>query len=206
MERPDRAPVRSVPPAPDIAAIVRELRQAHGLTLEELAERSGLSASFLSAVERGTSDIAFGRLVRLAAAFELEVGALIGHHDRRDRPLIVDADALAAVSRGPGIDYRQLLVAGVEIQLVVVTLDPRSGFADALAHRGVDVLYVVEGAIVLTWDGDDHHLAAGQVGVWPGERHHSFRNDADVRARFVAVSSHAVWGATGRGARRAVAQ
>ena len=46
----------------DVGAIVGLLRRKRGMSLDELATRSDLSPSFISAVERGKSDIALGRL------------------------------------------------------------------------------------------------------------------------------------------------
>ena len=47
---------------PRVGEVIRRLRQQRGFLLRDLAERSGLSQSFLGAVERGQSDIAVGRL------------------------------------------------------------------------------------------------------------------------------------------------
>lgn len=53
----------------DIANYIHELRDAAGFTLMELAEKTGLSASFLSDIERGRTDPSMKTLRKLAAAF-----------------------------------------------------------------------------------------------------------------------------------------
>ena len=45
--------------APDIGKHVKIARKALGLTLERLAERTGVSKSMLSAIERGTANPTF---------------------------------------------------------------------------------------------------------------------------------------------------
>src|SRR6478609_6292080 len=62
-------------PAP--GEVLRRLRTQRGWSLRDVAERSGLSASFLGAVERGESDIALERLARLAAIFDHDVGSFL---------------------------------------------------------------------------------------------------------------------------------
>ena len=54
-----------------IAAQVRSLRASRGLTLEELAERSGVSRSMISLIERGESSPTAVLLERLAAGLNV---------------------------------------------------------------------------------------------------------------------------------------
>src|SRR5256885_7566012 len=56
---------------------LRELRNARGLRLSDLARASGLSVSFLSQVEQGQSDIAVGRLMRIAHALQVQLTELV---------------------------------------------------------------------------------------------------------------------------------
>src|SRR3954453_21641862 len=56
---------------------LRELRTARGLRLADLARDSGLSVSFLSQVEQGQSDIAVGRLMRIAHALDVRMTELV---------------------------------------------------------------------------------------------------------------------------------
>ncbi|MFD0507806.1 helix-turn-helix domain-containing protein [Streptomyces chiangmaiensis] len=63
--------------APMVAAIgetVRSIRRERTLTLEQLAEASGLSAGVISQLERGIGNPAFATLVQLAHALDVPVG------------------------------------------------------------------------------------------------------------------------------------
>ncbi|MFN3844009.1 MAG: helix-turn-helix domain-containing protein [Rehaibacterium terrae] len=59
--------------AEQVGAALRAARQAQGLTLEALAERTGLSLRFLSELERGKEGASLGRVLRVAAALGLEL-------------------------------------------------------------------------------------------------------------------------------------
>lgn len=48
----------------------REIREKQGLTLVQLAEKSQVSKSEISAVELGKSEITIGNLIRLCLALE----------------------------------------------------------------------------------------------------------------------------------------
>ena len=56
---------------------IRAMRKIRGLTVGQLAHRAGLSRSFVTAVEAGSSSIALVRLRRVAYALGMTVSQLI---------------------------------------------------------------------------------------------------------------------------------
>src|SRR4051794_34561412 len=160
----------------DVGAIVGLLRRKRGMSLDELATRSDLSPSFISAVERGKSDIALGRLSRIAAVFGLDVASLLTYSSNTARPRFLTSDDRVPVDRGEGVDYRRLRLPGVDFELITVSFEPRTAFRDALAHDGIDIVYVPVGSIVLVFDGVDYVMNAGDSGVWSGRTPHAFRH------------------------------
>lgn len=61
---------------------IQELRMARGLSLSELAERSGVAKSYLSAIERSLQDNpSIHVLERLAAVLHVPVQQLLLSHD-----------------------------------------------------------------------------------------------------------------------------
>lgn len=176
-----------------VGAIVHRLRRQRGLSLEDLAAASGVSASFLSAVERGASDIAVGRLSRVAAAFGLDLVTFLGYFSTAGKPRIMTAADRIPVDRGEGIDYYHLPVPGADVEVVSATFAPHTGFRDAMVHSGLDIVYVVSGEIVLIYDGVEYTLSCGELGVWPSSHPHSFRNDGDTPAEFFAIATETVW-------------
>ncbi|MDP6969227.1 MAG: XRE family transcriptional regulator [Gammaproteobacteria bacterium] len=65
-------------PPPNIGKIIRDARKSLGLTLERLAERSGVSRSMLSAIERGTANPTFAIVWSLAQSLGLDLSVLEG--------------------------------------------------------------------------------------------------------------------------------
>ena len=74
--------------AAHLGQTLRSLRTARGLRLADLADESGLSASFLSQVEQGQSDISVGRLMRIAQALRVRMTDLVELPAPPDRPLV----------------------------------------------------------------------------------------------------------------------
>jgi SOS-response transcriptional repressor LexA len=63
---------------------VARLRKARGMTLERLAERAGVTHSFLSRLERGKTGISSPTAAQLAVALEVPLSELSGHSDSAD--------------------------------------------------------------------------------------------------------------------------
>ncbi|MDI3328449.1 MAG: helix-turn-helix transcriptional regulator [Alicyclobacillaceae bacterium] len=57
---------------------LKELRLERGLTVKELAERAGVSQSYVYAVEAGTRGSQVDKLVRIAKALGVDLSTLIG--------------------------------------------------------------------------------------------------------------------------------
>ena len=61
-----------------VGSCIYELRERVGLTLEQLAERSGLSSSRLTTIEHGEVDIKLGTLLLLAMSLDVTLPELFG--------------------------------------------------------------------------------------------------------------------------------
>src|SRR5438445_7757642 len=60
-----------------VGARVRRVRLEHGLNQTEMAERLGVSISYLNLIERNQRPLTANVLLRLASAFDLELRALM---------------------------------------------------------------------------------------------------------------------------------
>jgi transcriptional regulator with XRE-family HTH domain len=173
--------------------VLRGLRKQSGLSLSKVAAASGLSPSFLSAVERGESDISVQRLARVAAVLNHDLGSLLGYSERRTRPCPVPEEDRIVVNRGEGIEYEALRITGTGFTFFVSTFAPRTAYSTPLTHAGLDVCYVLEGEVVLRFAGEDYALKRGDCYTWPGSYPHLLRNDSNRRARIAAVTTEIVY-------------
>jgi transcriptional regulator with XRE-family HTH domain len=177
---------------PKVGEVIRRLRRQRGFSLRDLAERSGLSQSFLGAVERGQSDIAVGRLAQVARVLGHDVASLLGYSLRRATPVVIRPDEHVRVDRGPGVDFRTFGIPGSHLEFMVATFAPRARLDDVVTHAGLDVMYVSEGSLVLVVDGVDHAIGASECAVWPASHAHTVRNDGEVPAVALGFTTEAV--------------
>ncbi|MCD6476351.1 MAG: helix-turn-helix transcriptional regulator [Anaerolineaceae bacterium] len=59
----------------EIGNILRQKRKSQGLTLEQVAQHSGLSMRFISEVERGKATAEFGKVLFLLSAVGVDLFA-----------------------------------------------------------------------------------------------------------------------------------
>ncbi|MGH3642760.1 MAG: MerR family transcriptional regulator, partial [Mycobacterium sp.] len=68
---------------------IRELRKQRGMTLRDLSASTGLSASYISSVERGSAAPSIASLQKIAATFETNVlGIMTDSYELPDSPLV----------------------------------------------------------------------------------------------------------------------
>lgn len=174
-----------------LAARLRELRAARGLTLDGLAERSGVSRSMISLVERGESSPTANLLDRLAAGLGVTLASLFAAGAQADASPVARRGEQPAW-RDPGTGYvrRNLSPPGFAspIELVEVVLPAGAhvvydtGPRAALVHQQ---LLLLEGGIEVTVGADVHALAAGDCLAMRVDRPTGFRNPGERPARYL---------------------
>lgn len=179
-----RAP-SSVAPAP---ARLRSLRLAAGFSLRGLGERTGLSASFLSGLERGTSGASLAALVRLAGAYGTTLAALVGDADPPGggdsrspesspsaRERVVRGDERPTLDAGRGVRIEDLALGPTQLQPQLFVLAPGATSDGAYDHAGEEFLFVLAGWLVV-WlaERECHELAPGDALTFPSSIPHRF--------------------------------
>jgi transcriptional regulator with XRE-family HTH domain len=172
-----------------IARRVRAARQAVGLTLDELAERSGVSRAMISKVERGEARPTAVLLGRLANALRTTLSDFF-REESVTGPLVRAAEQ--PVWRDPETGYlrRNVTAEGAGLDIVDVTLPPAASIAydNAVAPFAADqVVWVREGRLRLTLGDDAYDLASGDSLAMSLDRPIRFQNMAASPVRYAVV-------------------
>jgi XRE family transcriptional regulator, regulator of sulfur utilization len=182
---------------PTLGARVRALREAEGLSLRDLSERSGVSAPMLSQVERGETSPTVAVAERIAAGLDLRLSQLLRLDEGGGAVAIVRAQERR---KGPGgtKGHRYELLTpplpGLRSELSRHELVPGArtgGAGDPPMHEpGSRETAVVErGAVVLVCDGERHDLAEGDCVTFDADLPHHFENPGPGPAGLLAVVS-----------------
>ncbi|MGE0718412.1 MAG: helix-turn-helix domain-containing protein [Alphaproteobacteria bacterium] len=176
-----------------LAARLRALRADRGLTLEGLAERSGVSRSMISLVERGESSPTASVLNRLAMGLGVALADLF---DEAERP---DASPLSRRAgqgswRDPETGYvrRNLSPPGypspIELVEVLFPAGARVFYENAPRAAGIaQQVWVLEGTIEMTAGEETYLLEAGDCLAMRLDRPTGFRNPTDRPARYLVA-------------------
>src|SRR5918998_6392276 len=140
---------------------IRGERLGRGFSLDELADRSGVSRSMLSAVERGDKVPTVLVLDRIATGLDTSIARLLGE-ERRARVVVLRADE-QDVARDPSGWERRILspvLPGVEFELMRTTIGPGvdAGVFSPHAHGSREYVAVERGTLHLTLDGEPYLL------------------------------------------------
>jgi XRE family transcriptional regulator, regulator of sulfur utilization len=181
-----------------IGARVKALRESAGLSLRDLAERSGVSAPMLSQVERGETSPTLTIAARIAAGLELRLSQLLRLDEGGTVTIVRARERQRGGNRRRGHSLEVLTSAqpGQRAELSRHTLAPggATGAADdpPMHEPGSRETALVErGSVVLVCDGQRHVLDAGDCVTFDADLPHHFENpkERDADAAFLAVVS-----------------
>ncbi len=190
---PDAAPA---PDGDDLDAVVagigeriRALRQKNELTLQDLAERTSLSLSMLSTVERGRATASLGTLHAIARALGVQITTLFAQSGADDSPIVEFRDQIRDVTDG-GLHRRTAAYrADLGIEVYVDDFDPHTSHARTPSqHPGDEIGVVLEGELELQLGGEIFSAAAGDVAQFSARRAHLVSNVSDRPARAVWIN------------------
>jgi transcriptional regulator with XRE-family HTH domain len=182
---------------PTLGARVRALREAEGLSLRDLSERSGVSAPMLSQVERGETSPTVVVAERIAAGLDLRLSQLLRLDEGGDSVAIVRAGERRkgpGGTKGHGYELLTPPLPGLRAEVSRHELAPGArtgGAGDPPMHEpGSRETAVVErGAVVLVCDGERHDLSEGDCVTFDADLPHHFENAGPAPAALLAVVS-----------------
>lgn len=162
-----------------IGSRIRAARQSQRMTIEQVADATGLTKGFLSRVERDLTSPSVASLVTLCQVLSIAIGDLFAVPETS---LTRAAEAPRISLGGEGI-VEKLLTARSErrLQLLQADIAPRGrGESELYAvDCDVDVLHVVRGTLTLILTNEQFTLRAGDTLSFPGREPHTWVNPSD---------------------------
>ena len=176
-----------------IARRVRDLRDEQGLSLDALAERSGVSRSNISLIERAQSSPTAVVLDKLAAGLGVTVASLFEETAASAEPSPMARVAEQPVWTDPASGYVRRNVspaARSPIQLVDVIFPPGQRIAYDSAARETEVhqqVWMIDGAMEMTVGEDHWRLETGDCLAMRLDRPIVYRNPTRSPARYLVA-------------------
>jgi len=183
----------------DIGERIRRMREAQGLSREQVSRLSGLAPERLAALEEGGAVPSIGVVIKLSRVLGSRMeGLILG---REDALLLNPALTIhrAAHPTGyqygeteQGYTYRTLTRPGTpghQMEPFLLTFVPGVTEASPISHEGQEFVYVLEGEIELSYDDDRVTLRPGDSAYLESSHPHLFRGLGGAPSRMLAVVS-----------------
>jgi transcriptional regulator with XRE-family HTH domain len=177
-----------------IGSRLKELRVNAGLSLNELAARSGVSRAMIGRIERAESSATAALLGKLCAALDITLSAVIGLSDRPPERLSRKADQ--PVWRDPETGYRrrhasaQNAASGIEIMVVDLPAGARVSYSPWGRRAYTQQLLLLAGQLTVFVGEKRFDLAEGDCLDFDVMRPVSFENSGGRLANYIVVVRH----------------
>ena len=172
----------------NIGSKIKRLRQANGLNLEELANRSELTKGFLSQLERDLTSPSVATLEDILEALGTNLQEFFSEKPaeqivfKKDDFFINEQDDYI-------ISYIIPNAQKNEMEPILIELDKQKQSMIIDPHEGQEFGYVVQGKIKLIYGDNEFILKKGETFYLKGLVSHYIVNPSETRAKVIWVST-----------------
>ncbi|MFY3791749.1 helix-turn-helix domain-containing protein [Ureibacillus sp. MALMAid1270] len=158
---------------------LRKLRKKHKMTLKALSEKTGVSISFLSQVERNKCNVTLESLRKISDALHVNPSIFFQNSKQENRE-----------SEFPFF-YEDLSrnIKGATFHPILVTLRPKENVGNEFTHKGFEFIYVLTGVLTLSIEGKVFELHENESMMFESSKLHYWWNDSLSDVQFLLVST-----------------
>jgi transcriptional regulator with XRE-family HTH domain len=181
-------------PAPSVGANLRRLRSRRGLSLERLAQRSGVSRAMLSQIELGHSAPTITLLWKVARALEVTFSTLITERGITAPRVLSARNAKLLTNQEATFSSRALFPFDQPRRTEFYELRLNAaGEERAPPHPPgtLENLVVTTGAVEIEVEGEIHRLGTGDAILFTADVPHRYRNTGPIDAVMYLVMTYA---------------
>jgi transcriptional regulator with XRE-family HTH domain len=174
---------------------VHTVRKEKGLTLEDVAQRTGLSSDQLDQIETDKVSPPLGALIRIAKALDMKLGRFISTGEvkpftviRKDERRVISRFTSAQGDQY-GYTYESLAPDKKDryMEPFMVTLVPSEAKKELSAHAGQEFIFILEGAMEVTLEDYTDVLYPGDSIYYDSTVPHLVRCHGDKKTVILAV-------------------
>lgn len=180
----ERAPHAQKPLGPQL----RRMRQRRDMALAEAAAQAGISAGFLSSLERAQANASVATLQRLATAYGTTVMELFhtpSHHGRLVKP-----NERRVLEVHPGVRMELLSSGAPMLQSMLFRVAPLAGSDGSYSHQGEEFIFMISGTLEIWLDELQCFVLQAGDSFWFESTHgHRWFNPGDTEAALLWINT-----------------
>ena len=182
-----------------VGSKIKGIRESKNLTIEEIAESSGLSVEQITSIENDQNLPSLGPLIKIARALGVRLGTFMDDNDALG-PVVcraADRERNSSISFSNGatdarkhMEYHPLAQqkAGRHMEPFVIDINPEETPEFQLsAHEGEEFIYVMEGEVELVYGKETYHLNEGDTIYYDSIVKHHLHGAPGKSAKILAV-------------------
>ncbi|SDH23317.1 helix-turn-helix domain-containing protein [Desulfosporosinus hippei] len=167
---------------------IRSLRVSMNMTLKDLSEKTGLSVSFLSQVERGNSSLAITSLQKIADVFKVSMSSFFENTVTNSFFTPVEERKPFQIERSNSIFTRLGgNFSGKVLEPIHIVLAPHQGQEVVFNHPGEEFYYVLKGKVLMQVGDKEYEMNEGDTIHFPSLLDHTWHNQTDESVHMIAV-------------------
>ena len=152
----------------EIGKRIKKTRLSKKFTLQDVANKTGLSSGYLSKLEKSKKSPPISTLISIAAAFDVTVSVLLGEISEDESVLLVKKNQrvlIAGLGSDFGYSYESLAYAfkGRLMEPYVLRIPKEIDRAHYFQHEGQEMLYVIRGSMLFHYGEKEFNLDAGDT-------------------------------------------
>ena len=182
-----------------VGSKIKGIRESKNLTIEEIAESSGLSVEQISSIENDQNLPSLGPLIKIARALGVRLGTFMDDNDALG-PVVCRAedrerDSSISFSNGATdarkhMEYHPLAQqkAGRHMEPFIIDINPTEQQDFKLsAHEGEEFIYVMEGELEIEYGKEKYTLKEGDSIFYDSIVKHHVHGAPGKSAKILAV-------------------
>lgn len=181
-----------------VGSKIATVRESLGVSVEQLAERSGCESALISKIEAGEQVPSLAPLIKITRALGVRLGTLLDdagglgpvvtRHQQAAGSTRLRSLETGAGQKSSTLDFFSLAEgkATRHIEPFLVTVHPGESAATS-SHEGEELLYVLEGSIAVEYGKTVHTLGPGDSIYYDSIVPHVVRSADSAAARLLAV-------------------
>lgn len=163
-----------------IGSRLKKERLKQNMTLKQLSEKVGLSIGYLSQVERGYGTLSLNALKKLSASLGVEMSTFFDEPEPEEQKLIVRSWQRDEIQLSKQFVQYTVChsIPKTSMRGLILELTPTLSNQEKphYAHPEEEILYVLEGSLILKLGETEHLLHPGDCAHIPANMEHSWRN------------------------------
>ncbi len=176
----------------EIADKIKNFRLENRMTLRQLADRAGVTAAYLSQLERGLANPSLMILKKIASALETNIVNLFLESESNEDEVVLKENERVNLNLKQSDAKIQMLVRNIQdkrMQPFCTTVEPGGGSKGFYSHNGEEFGIVLRGVLDIHFNGKSYRVKKNESFYFSSQKSHSWTNPSKGKTVVIWVVS-----------------